>query len=236
MITEIKNRFRLFVTVVLAAFAVTTLPGLRASGLTTSQPSDFLIRGMTMNRLIMILAILTIAAFPAVGYPQAVNLDNLFWDNNIGTVSFAPSEEGLTISLSTKLPGNSGMNDVVLVSTKVKFFDANGLEVGSAVVEAPIAGFVSVGIIATDVTETDALLIIEGEPGRRVQVKNHRITLRATASTIKIGRNPQTGEPIHIPAPKYVAFKATVYDSSDGKTHAIDSGYAYSFSIDINSL
>ena len=181
-----------------------------------------------MNRVIMILAILTIAAFPAVGYPQAVNL---FRDNNIGTVSFAPSEEGLTVSLSTKFPGNSGMNDVVLVSSKVKLFDANGQEVGSAVVEAPVAGFVSFDIIATDVTETDALLIIEGEPGRRVQVKNHRITLRATASTINIGRNPQTGESIQIPAHKSVEVTVTIYDSSDGKTHGI---YSYSYSIDLD--
>ena len=186
-----------------------------------------------MNRVITCLVVaLSLSLFVAASAPaedvtdagrNVCGTDFLEWQSEIGPISFAPSE-GMTAGFSIELPpGQSGMDQATLVTYDVDVVDRDGRVVGSAVVEAPVAGFGSVGITATDVTSTDVLLLINKKSGSRVPLENNgRLALRVAVSPRRKGINSFTGEEMMIKAKprRFLQVSVTIF-GSDGKTHGV---------------
>lgn len=174
-----------------------------------------------MSTVHRILAIFTIFILPVASYSDVVAIDLpqkflVFEDRN--DVHFAPGES-VVVSFSLPRPGNIGMDRGVFVTYDVDVLDQNGLEVGSTVLEEPVAGLGLVGIEVTDITPIDALLIINDEIGSRVALVNGRLLLQIAVSARRIGRNPATGEAIQINASNVVIGSMSIL-GSDGSTHA----------------
>lgn len=162
----------------------------------------------TVIRILKMVMILTVAAFPAIGFPQedvVGALDSLAWRQEIGLVTLTPNEVAMVgFFIPVWLDASTGKvtrlvtyEEVTpLVTYEVDIFDKDGILVGNTVVEVPPDGFGMVRIAATDITSINPLLTLNGSEAKRIPLENGLLTLRVTLWVHRKGVNPFTGEEV----------------------------------------
>lgn len=174
-----------------------------------------------MRKILGILAILAIAAFPAVGYTQ---------DGGVYHVlerSFAVGQsinEGVELLVGLDNPEN-----VVPAGTKITFtyevMNIGGEKIGEFTQEAAVGGFSKV-VFTTELTSSGGA-ILRRHDGENVivgvidaGVEFNRVGYVVNVLRSKSGQNPDTGEEVPIPPPADTFTIVTTFTNNTGTTQA----------------
>jgi hypothetical protein len=191
----------------------------------------------TVIRILKMVMILAVAAFPAIGFPQedvVGALDSLAWRQEIGLVTLTPNEVAMVgFFIPVWLDSSTGKvtrlvtyEEVTpLVTYEVAIFDKDGMLVGNTVVEVPPDGFGMVRIAATDITSIhpNPLLTLNGSEAKRIPLENGLLSLRVTLWVHRKGINPFTGEEVIFKAKPARSIVSITTLGTDGATRATTS-------------
>jgi hypothetical protein len=174
-----------------------------------------------MSTVMRMLAILTITALPAVGYPQDGNIGFVV-ERSFGIFSQSTSEAVEVLIAVGDIPGNHEDSQTVRVTHGFEISVlTHPIASNGVTVDGPVNGLAKFRIeVGHETPEGDAPLIVNGQEICCVAVENNRVAYRANLRLSKKGLNSVTGEEVPIPPSVGGTVTTTVVDMVTGATRS----------------